>query len=167
MNRDRARELLVDYCNGHLTPEENVQIEALLESDSSLRAEHDAIRRDMQIIRGNVNDPVVDSRLTSITEQVMHTIRAERHTAPILSPAMRSYLRAAASVAFILICFAIFFLLRPDVFQEPPSVERPAPSIVRQESEPQRIRMVFSTSRPDIRIYWNFSRDFEPVLAEE
>jgi anti-sigma factor RsiW len=167
MNRDRARELMVDYCNGHLSPEENSQIEALLEADGSLRAERDTIRRELQIIRGNINDPVIDSRLTSITEQVMHTIRSERHTAPLLSPAMRSYLRAAASVTFILICFAIFFLLRPDVFQEPPAVDPPPAVTVRKDPEPARIRLLLGTSRPDVHIYWTFSRDFEPVTSEE
>lgn len=170
MNRETAKELTVDYINGHLSPEERLQIEEFLRSDETFRREYEAVKRELFILRNSLNDPHEDDRISQISEHVMGTIRDRRDSSLYdLSPAWRSYMRAAAAVALVVIGLVLIFLLSPN-FQETPSnqlaIEPQEQSPVVGETtapdnEPDTIRLSLATSNPRVKIYWTLSKNFE------
>jgi anti-sigma factor RsiW len=168
MNTQRAKELLIDYLNGHLEGEEKIQLEGLLRTDEKLRLEAETIEREIGILRSAVHDPLEDARMQSVSIRVMNELR-ERRSGSLrdLPLPWRSYLRAAVIVVLVVAAVTIFFLLRPADFEEglrQAVGERPYLE-VRQPVKPRAIRMSFATDDPKVKIYWTLSEDFE--LDEE
>lgn len=167
MNRQRAKELLVDYLNGHLIGEAKEQLEELLNSDDELQLEAEAMRREMLILRSSVADPIEEARLRGISTRVMNELRRRREgSLKSLSLPWRSYLRASVVVLLVVLGVLLFFVLKPgDV--EPGSGRQTLPATAagaepaEAESGPRAIRMSFATSDPKVRIYWTFSENFE------
>lgn len=170
MNRDTAKELFVDYINGHLSPEERLQIEEFLRSDESFKREFEAVKRELFMLRTSLSDPYEEARISRISEGVMATIREKRDSSLYdLSPAWRSYMRAAAAVAIVIFGLVLIFLLSPS-FQKPSSdqlaidSQEQAPAIeetAEQDDEPDTIRLSLATSNPRVKIYWTLSKNFE------
>jgi anti-sigma-K factor RskA len=169
MNADKARQLLVDYLNGHLTDDERKEIEELLASDHELQLEMETIRRELHLLRSSADDLFEDARLSGINESVMKRIRERKNRGlATLSPAWRSYMRAAAAVVAIVICLVLFFILRPEVgpeggHQNIADESFSGPTSGEQTETPQTVRMSIATSNPKVRIYWTLSRDFQPL----
>ena len=114
MNREAAREMLLDYTNGNLGDEEQAAVESVLDQDDGLRLELEGIRREIGILRGSIVDPMEDVRLRRISSGVMNELRRQRAAGfAVMSLPLRSYLRAAIVVLLILIGVVLFFILRP------------------------------------------------------
>lgn len=170
MNRETAKELTLDYINGHLSPEERLQIEEFLRSDNSFRREFESARRELFILRNSLNDPREDDRISQISEGVMTTIRKKRDSSLYdLSPAWRSYMRAAAAVVLVVIGLVFIFLLSPN-FRESSSTQlavepqEQSPAVgetTTRDDEPDTIHLSFATSNPKVKIYWTLSKNFE------
>ncbi len=121
MNRETAREMLLDYLNGNLGDEEQAAVESVLDQDDGLRLELEGIRREVGILRGSIIDPMEDVRLRRISSGVMNELRRQRAAGfAVLSLPLRSYLRAAIVVLLILIGVVLFFILRPATDGETP-----------------------------------------------
>ena len=121
MNREAAREMLLDYTNGNLWGEEKAAIERFLDQDDELRLELEGIRREISILRGAITDPYEEARLHQISSDVMNELRRQRAAGFAgLSLPLRSYLRAAIVVLLILIGVVLFFILRPATDGETP-----------------------------------------------
>lgn len=103
---------MVDYINGHLSEGDKRRLEEQFESDPALKSEAEACRREIGILRGAAGDLFEESRLRSIYSDIMLQFRQKSSTSFRGLPLpMRSYLRASAAVALVLIGFVIFFLL--------------------------------------------------------
>ncbi len=173
MNRQRAKELLIDYLNGHLEDEQREQLEELLSKDEELRLETEAMKREMGILRSAVHDPLEEVRMSTVSNRVMSELRSRREgSLRDLPLSWRSYLRAAAVVFFIVVAAALFFLLRPAELAETPpfadadaSEEATPPAVETEEAKPRSMQMSFATDDPKVKIYWTFSEKFE--LDEE
>ena len=173
MNREAAREMLLDYTNGNLWGEEKAAIERFLDQDDELRLELEGIRREISILRGAIIDPMEDVRLRRISSGVMNELRRQRAAGLVGMPLpWRSYMRAAAVVLLVVAGVVIFSLLRPgaavETPEEPgaaaasaPREEIPAVSQPPEAAGRRAIRMALATSDPKVRIYWTFSENFE------
>ncbi|HUX07810.1 MAG TPA: hypothetical protein VMX35_10915 [Acidobacteriota bacterium] len=167
MNRQRARELLIDYLNGHLEGEQKEKLEELLSRDEKLRLEAEEIKREVGILRSAIHDPLEEARMHAVSNRVMSDLRSRREgSLRDLPLPWRSYLRAAAVVFFIVIAVALFFLLRPGELAEAPQSaeadeEHTAPAVVAPVEKPRAMQMSFATDDPKVRIYWTFSENFE------
>ena len=172
MTNDEARNLLPDYINGHLPEDQATALEELLSADAALRAEADEMRREMQLLRSTAEDPWEDARLSNISEEVMKQVRQRRRTGfAALTPALRSYLHAAAAVLLIVVGFVLFFTLSPgeptgETGEVDPR-ELAAEARERSDDRPETIRLSLATSNPKVKIYWTLSRDFESIPAGE
>lgn len=171
MTTDEARDLLPDYINGHLDQQQASALEDLLNADAALRAEADEMRREVHLLRSTAEDPWEEARLSNISEEVMKQVRQRRRSGfAALTPALRSYLHAAAAVLIILIGFVVFFSLRPGKPAGETEVVDPRAlaAEARERSErPETIRLSLATDNPRVRIYWTLSRDFEPIPEGE
>ena len=97
MNKQAARELLVDYLNGHLEGEEKERLEEMLRTDDELRLEAETMEREGTILRAALADPIEEARLHSLSSRVMNELRRSREgDIGALPLPWRSYLRAAA-----------------------------------------------------------------------
>ena len=187
MNRETARELLVDYINGHLSSDQRSRIEELLERDDKLRLEYESIRREIGILRSAmIADPFEDARLKAMSARVMSESR-RRQTGSLsgLPLPLKSYLRAAFVVLLVAVATILFFILHPPTIEEVPGEEvASAPEVIEpyppdvaaaeeeaagvgEDEQPRSIRMSFATNDPKVRIYWTFSKDFEPINEGE
>jgi len=134
MDAGKAKRLLVDYVNGYLPPAEREQIEQLLEDDDGLRAEAEALRQEMSLLRGAVADPSEEPRLRQISTNVMNELRRRRaNSVEGLPPHWRSYLRAAAVYLLFVLAVILFFLLHPG----PPQGRADEPEAPARHSEPE------------------------------
>lgn len=183
MDGEKAKELLIDYFNGYLSPQEREEIEALLEKDPALKAEAEAINREMHMFRNNMEDPFEEVRLSNISENVMKEIRQKKgQSLSLLLPAWRSYMKAAVAVATIIICLALFFYLSPSATQDnsqltvadSPNTNENEEILEKAElipavetNKPSVIRLSLATTNPKVKIYWTMDKNFEPKLQGE
>lgn len=176
METARAKELLVDYFNGHLSPEERTEIEQLIKTDPDLSAEAQMVQREMHLFHQDIDDPYEDARLSNISEDVMKKIRAKKGSSfSMLSPAWRSYLRAAAVVILITFGLSLFFYLRPILNQgsservvEMEQTAGESEMMTAQNVADSRIiRLSLATENPKVKIYWTLSEDFELISQGE
>ena len=162
MNRQAARELLVDYLNGHLKGEEKERLGELLRTDDDLRLEKETMEREGTILRAALSDPIEDARLVALSSRVMNELRGRREgDLGALPLPWRSYMRAAAVVFLVVVGLVLFFLLRPG---EPTGVSERADAgsaVMQQAPPPKVVRMSFATDDPKVQIHWTFSEDFE------
>lgn len=178
MDRETAKLMLIDYLNGHLSAGERRSIDELLETDDDFRAEADALRREIGMLRKAIADPFEETRLSSVSFNVMQALRRkEQSILGRFSSVWRSYLRAAASVAVLLAGFLLVFFFSsepakenlPDEIAEiseeaeVSGIEEAVASepVVSEEEGPRIVRVALSTDDPKVNIYWTFSDDFE------
>ena len=108
MDRDRARELLSDYLEGELSPEEHAEVQAVLDRDESLRAELESLRRTLEAL-GSL--PAV-SPPEDFLQQVRQKLRRTRKSPFDISFGLeRKIPFEAISMVLIGILLALYLLL--------------------------------------------------------
>ena len=174
MDSNKAKLLLLDYLNGHLSDEERLGVEKAMESDPALRADLDSLRMEVSLLKNSMEDPFEDVHLTNINESVMSQIRKKKVTAiSDFSPAWRSYIRAAAALVAIIIGITIFFHISPGgsvIEHNKQYAEKTSSSAseeIKTDDEPEVIRLSLATSDPKIKINWTMSSDFETLTQED